>query len=380
MEYPFKEVGVLKVEKIMMINNLRLQNFRNYQDEAIQFVPGTNILMGDNGQGKTNLIEGIYYLLTGKSYRVQREQELLRWDQSEFHLYGDFLLDHYKVSLESHFRDKKKMVKVNQVSCQRLSDFVGTINVVFFSPDDLIMIKGGPSERRKFLDLHIAQMRPGHVSILNAYNKVVQQKSALLKSYVERSLKHSQLQLWNAQMIDLGEKIIRNRADLTEQIQVVADSIYMNLTSQKEKIQINYIALGKKTINEAITEFPQLLQDKMEQEIERQMVLFGPHRDDVQILLNDKPARLYASQGQQRSLVLSLKLAELELIRQEKGEYPILLLDDVLSELDRFRRDYLLKFIKSSGIQTLITLTSAENHLGIGALYCVKKGHIRRES
>ncbi|EGW36107.1 DNA replication/repair protein RecF [Desulfosporosinus sp. OT] len=363
----------------MMINKLRLQNFRNYQDQIVQFMPGTNILVGDNGQGKTNLIEGIYYLLTGKSYRVQREQELLRWEKSEFHLYGDFLLAHHKIFLESHYRDKKKMVKINQIPCQRLSDFVGTINVIFFSPDDLVMIKGGPSERRRFLDLHIAQMRPGHVSILNAYNKVLQQKSALLKTYVEKSLKYSQLQLWNQQIIELGEKIIRNRTDLTLRIQDVADQIYANLSSQKEKMEVIYIALGKKNIDEAISEFPQLLNDKLEQEIERQMVLVGPHRDDVQILLNDKPARLFASQGQQRSLVLSLKLAELEIIHQEKREYPLLLLDDVLSELDSFRRDYLIKFIESSSIQTLLTMTSAEPNLESGAIYHVEQGHIRRK-
>ncbi|TGE36533.1 DNA replication/repair protein RecF [Desulfosporosinus fructosivorans] len=363
----------------MMINNLRLQNFRNYQDVTIKFMPGINILMGDNGQGKTNIIEGIYYLLTGKSYRVQREQELLHWDQSEFHLFGDFLMAHHKVSLESHYKDKRKIVKVNQVPCQRLSDFVGTINVIFFSPDDLVMIKGGPSERRRFLDLHIAQMRPGHVSLLNSYNKVLQQKSALLKSFAAKSLKYSQLQLWNEQIIKYGQNIIRNRVELTKRLQSVADNIYGNLSSQKEKLKVTYMALGNKNIDEAISKFPQLLDDKLEQEIDRQMVLVGPHRDDVQILLNDKPARLYASQGQQRSIVLCLKLAELELIRQEKEEYPILLLDDVLSELDRFRRDYLMNFIESSRIQTLITMTSAEIHLESGTLYFVEKGHIRRE-
>ncbi len=362
-----------------MINYFKLQNFRNYKDETIEFLPGINILIGDNGQGKTNLIEGIYYLLTGKSYRVQKEHELLSWDQSEFHLHGDFLMAAHKVSLESHYKNKKKMVKVNQVPCQRLSDFVGTINVIFFSPDDLVMIKGGPLERRRFLDLHIAQMRPGHVSLLNAYNKVIQQKSALLKSLVSKSLKYTQLQLWNEQLITLGEKIIRNRVDLTKKLQNVADLIYGNLTFQKEKLNVTYIALGNNNVNEAISEFPKLLNDKLEQEIERQMVLIGPHRDDVQILLNDKPARLFASQGQQRSIVLSLKLAELELIRQEKGEYPLLLLDDVLSELDRFRRDYLMNFIESSGIQTLITMTSAEKHLESGSLYFVEKGHIRRK-
>lgn len=363
----------------MMIKKIHLQNFRNYENEMIQFFPGTNILIGDNGQGKTNIIEGVYYLLTGKSYRVHREQELLRWNQSEFHLYGDFLIDHHKISLESHYKDKKKMVKINQVSCQRLSDFVGTINVIFFSPDDLVMIKGGPVERRRFLDLHIAQMRPGHVAILNAYNKAIHQKNALLKSFADKNYKYSQIQLWNDQIIELGRKIILNRFDLTKRLQDAAEPIYEDLSSKKEKLKIVYNSLGKSSVEEAINEFPELMNDKLEQEIERQMILIGPHRDDLQILLNNRPGRLYASQGQQRSLVLSLKLAELELIRQEKGEYPLLLLDDVLSELDRFRRDYLIQFIESSSIQTLITMTNADEHLELGTLYFVEQGHIRRD-
>lgn len=363
----------------MKIINFKLQDFRNYRDEKIQFSPGINLLAGDNGQGKTNILEGIYYLLTGKSYRVQREHELLRWEANEFHIYGDFLLNLRKVFLESHYVNRKKIVKVNNVPCQRLSDFVGTINIVFFSPDDLVMIKGGPSERRKFIDLHIAQMRPGYVSILNAYNKALHQKSAILKSFAEKSYKYSQIRLWNEQIFELGKKVIEQRAILTNQIQDAANIIYNNLTSKKETIEISYVSLGKKHFSEAIEDFPNLLDDKIEQEIERQMVLIGPHRDDLQILLNDKPARMYASQGQQRSIVLSLKLAELELIRQTKNEYPLLLLDDVLSELDYFRRDYLIQFIENSKIQTLITMTSAEPLFQTGTLYRVEHGHIRRD-
>jgi DNA replication and repair protein RecF len=363
----------------MNILNFHLKNFRNYDNEIVQFIPGINVLVGNNGQGKTNLIEGIYYLLTGKSYRVQRENELLKWDQQDFHLYGDFIVNHHKIFLESHYQDRKKRVKINQVSCKRLSDFVGTINVIFFSPDDLVMIKGGPAERRRFLDLHIAQIKPGYVSILNAYNKVIQQKSALLKSYSDKNIKLTQIRLWNEQIIDLGKKIILQREELTNRIQEVADEIYKNLTSEKEKLKIYYYSLGHKSVQAALNELPQLLNDKIDQEIERQMILIGPHRDDLHILLDDKPARLYASQGQQRSMVLSLKLGELEIIRQEKGEFPLLLLDDVLSELDSFRRNYLIRFIESSRIQTLITMTSAENHLDSGALFHVEQGHIRRE-
>ena len=176
----------------------------------------------------------------------------------------------------------------------------------------------------------------------------------------------------------MGEKIIQDRALLTEKIQAQANMIYGNLTSKKENISITYLSLGKRHFTEAISEFPRLLNDKLEQEIDRQMIMIGPHRDDVQILLNGKPARNFASQGQQRSIVLSLKLAELELINQEKKEYPILLLDDVLSELDSFRREYLIKFIESSRIQTLITMTDAEISFQAGTLYRVEQGHIRR--
>lgn len=362
----------------MRINSLSLQNFRNYADEQVTFRPGINILLGDNGQGKTNVLESIYYLLTGKSYRVQREQELLRWEQNSFYLQGIFHLAGRSVYLESHYQNKKKIIKINHVPCRRLSDFVGTVNVVFFSPDDLIIIKGGPSERRKFIDLQIAQMSPGYIKLLNDYNKVIKQKSALLYSQIDESLKRVQLQLWNEQIVKYGESIIRNRESLIQRLQDTADDIYKNLTSQKEQINLLYVTMGNGDVDEAIANFPGLLDKKMEQEIRRQMVLVGPHRDDLQILLNGKSARLYASQGQQRSLVLSLKLAELELIRQVKKEYPLLLLDDVLSELDYFRRDYLMKFMESAPMQSLITMTSAEKHLSAGTLYFVEQGHIRR--
>lgn len=363
----------------MMIKQFILQNFRNYIDETVHFEAGTNILVGDNGQGKTNALEGIYYLLTGKSYRVKREQELLRWEQDAFYLRGDFLpAFRGALHLESYYSRQKKVIKINHIPCKRLSDFVGTVNVIFFSPDDLVMIKGGPLERRRFLDFHIAQMRPGHVGLLNDYGKTLKQKNALLNSLGDERLKYAGLHLWNEQLVRLGEKIIRNREDLAKRLQNTANQIYENLTSQKEKLRLTYLALGNEDINKAILEFPHLLEVKLEQEIKRRTALIGPHRDDLQILLNEKPARYYASQGQQRSIVLSLKLAELELIRQEKEEYPLLLLDDVLSELDNFRREYLMRFIGSSGIQTLLTMTNAETQLVSGTFFKVEKGHMRR--
>ncbi|AHF05670.1 DNA replication/repair protein RecF [Desulfitobacterium metallireducens] len=361
----------------MEIAKLYLQNFRNYKNEKIQFSSGINVLQGQNGQGKTNILEAIYYLLTGKSYRVRKEQELIFWGENAFHIFGDFLAYERRLSLESHYLDKRKIVKINHVPCKKLSDFVGTINVVFFSPDDLIMVKGGPAERRRFLDLHITQLNSRHVHLLNDYNKVLHQKAALLKSSIQTS-KVSNIEIWNEQLLDLGSKIIRNRWRFTQIIAKKSKEIYYQLSSGEEELSINYLALGHQDVEEALHEFPILLEEKMKQEIERQMILVGPHRDDLNFQLNGKSARIYASQGQQRSIVLSLKLAELEVIYQEKGEYPLLLLDDVLSELDIFRREYLLEFIQPIR-QALITMTSAEKpSTEIASLFQVDKGHIGR--
>ncbi|MEA4900250.1 DNA replication/repair protein RecF [Desulfitobacterium sp.] len=361
----------------MEIANLHLQNFRNYKDEKVLFSPGINVLQGQNGQGKTNILEAIYYLLTGKSYRVRKEKELILWGEDAFHIFGDFLALDRKLSLESHYLDKRKIVKINNVPCRKLSDYVGTINVVFFSPDDLIMVKGGPAERRRFLDFHIAQLYSRHVHILNAYNKVLHQKAALLKSPFEPS-KISNIEIWNEQLMDLGSKVILNRWKFTQVLAQKSKEIYDQLSSGEEELSLNYLALGHQNVEEALHEFPIMLKEKMKQEIERQVVLVGPHRDDLNFQLNGKSARVFASQGQQRSIVLSLKLAELEVIFLEKGEYPLLLLDDVLSELDIFRREYLLEFIKPIR-QALITMTSAEKPLTeVAALYRVDKGHIGR--
>ena len=364
----------------MLIKQVSLKNFRNYIDETVQFPSGLSVLSGANGQGKTNILEGIYYLLTGKSYRAQREHELVRWEQNSFSLRGDFLsAGKNKLLLESHYENKKKVIKINHIPCRKLSDFVGTVNAIFFSPDDLAMVKGGPGERRRFLDFHIVQMRPVYAAVLNSYGKVLKQKSALLNSPGDEQLKYIQLQLWNEQMIVSGEKIMRGRAELINRLQSMTNQIYGNLTARKEKITLIYQALGKADVSEAIAGFPRLLESKMEQEIRRRMILAGPHHDDLQILMDGRSARHFASQGQQRSIVLSLKLAELELIRREKGEYPLLLLDDVLSELDNFRKEYLIQFIETSEIQTLLTMTGAKEKLAAGTGYIVEQGRIRRK-
>lgn len=365
----------------MIIKELFLENFRNYQQEQIKLIDGINIFYGENGQGKTNLLEGLYYLLTGKSYRVQREQELIRWGEKGFRLKGDFVVRDRLIRLESRYADRRKILKINDLSCRKLSEYVGTVNVIYFSPDDLILVKGGPGERRRFLDFHIAQTKTGHISLLNSYNKVLEQKRALLKSNISINTKKAQLTIWNEELVQFGIKIILNRSLLTQELQEASAHFYKHISEGREQMEIFYRPLGFNNHEEATSAFPQVLEENVEHEIERQTVLIGPHRDDLAILLNQKQARLFASQGQQRSLVLSLKLGEMELIKTKKGEYPLLLLDDVLSELDRFRRKYLLEFIYSSSIQTMITMTGAEE-MPTGSLsrYAVRQGHVRREN
>lgn len=362
----------------MIIKHIKLDDFRNYQTETISFGPKINMLCGQNGQGKTNILEGIYYLVTGKPYRTSREEELIRWGTEQFHLYGDFLINKQKVSLESHYQNKRKIIKINKVPCRRLSEYVGNINVVFFSPDDLVMIKGGPGERRRFLDLHIAQLKPAYIGLLNSYNQVFQQKNALLRLPGSDS-KRGQMQLWNEQLCAYGSQIMTWRWQHTQTLNDCAKDIYQDLSDWKEQLSLTYLPLGQRDLNDALQKFPLLLEQKLDQEIERKTVLLGPHRDDLEIVLNQKSARNFASQGQQRSIVLSLKLAQVETVKTNKGEYPILLLDDVLSELDNFRREYLLQFIQATTIQTILTMTSADHHPWNAQTFSVHNGTVRRE-
>lgn len=365
----------------MYIENLYLHNFRNYHDEKIEFHNGINLLVGSNGQGKTNVLEGVYYLLTGKSYRIRHESELIRWGENSLYLSAAFTIQDRRLKLESYYENTKKVLKINQVACKKLSEYVGTVNVVFFSPDDLSIIKEGPTERRKFLDLLIAQNRPTHITLLNTYLKIIKQKNILLKDKKNKGNIQTQLEIWNEQLVETGSKIMRNRWEFTEKLQKFSEEIFPKIFSPKEKITLTYFTLGKKDLQRALDSFPALLSEKMNKEIERKMSLIGPHRDDLLVEMNDKSARFFASQGQQRVLVLCLKLAEMEIILNEKDEYPVLLLDDVLSELDEFRRDYLINYINSSLKQTIITMTGTDRNIinEHTAVFYVNNGQLRRK-
>ncbi|NLI92872.1 MAG: DNA replication/repair protein RecF [Peptococcaceae bacterium] len=365
----------------MLIKDFYLRHFRNYQEQKIEFQPGINLLAGPNGQGKTNVLEGIYYLLTGKSYRVKSENELILWGEKNFYLQASFDVMNRMIKLESYYETGKKVMKINQFASKRLSDYVGTVNAVFFSPEDLNIVKSSPQERRRFLDLLIAQVKPGHISILNSYLKAIRQKNNLLKRDKSTNSLRSQIQAWNEELVEFGTKILTNRWQFTEILNQYCRPIFNNIFSDQDNMELFYFGLGKKSLSEALEIFPDLLEKKMDQEIEKKSVLIGPHRDDLIINLNGRPAKIFGSQGQQRSLVLCLKLAEMEIIRREKEEYPILLLDDVLSELDEFRRQYLLDYIHITGKQTIITMTGADEKIinSQKSVFRVSNGKIWRE-
>lgn len=364
----------------MYIKNLYLKNFRNYKEQNIDFQQGINLLIGSNGQGKTNIIEAVNYLLTGKSHRIKQEEELILWEENNFYLKAIFNVVDRDINLESYYEPRKKVMKINRLSCKKLSDYVGTVNAVFFSPDDLNIIKKGPQERRRFLDHLISQLKPSHIPLLNSYLRIIRQKNILLKTEKNHNLLKSQVQAWNEQLIDLGSKIIKNRWEYTERLNEFCCPIFNRIFSHECNMNLIYLTTGK-TLEEALAIFPEYISKKTAQEIERRAVLVGPHRDDLQIIFNNKSAKLFASQGQQRALVLCLKLAEMEIILTDKGEYPILLLDDVLSELDSYRRQYLMNYIRSSQKQTIITMTDLEEELITSdtTIFEVCQGKIRRK-
>jgi DNA replication and repair protein RecF len=345
----------------MRINSLILHNFRNYRRQEMDFGPAVNVLFGRNGQGKTNVLESVFFLLTGKSQRIRQEKELVTWGEDTLYLSGDFTARERRLQIESVYRAPRRAVRLCGTPCRRASDYVGLINAVLFTPDDLDIVKGSPQGRRRFLDFLICQSKPAYIALLNQYNKALKQKSALLRRGPGGGAEtRALLNGWNEQLAAAGTKIIRYRAEYTAKIKQECQMIFSLIFAADRRVELTYCSLGRRLPEEEPPDLAAVFAERMEQEIEKKAVLTGPHRDDLLLGIDGKQAQLYASQGQQRALVLSMKLAEMELCKKEKGEYPLLLLDDVLSELDRERRGFLLEYITTPGMQTLITMTERE--------------------
>ena len=334
----------------MYIESLELKNYRNYQNLQLDFDKGTNIFYGDNAQGKTNILESVYLCGTTKSHRGSKDKEIIRFGEEESHIRMMIRKDELSYKIDMHLRkNKAKGVAINGLPIKKARELFGIVNLVFFSPEDLNIIKNGPGERRRFMDLELCQLDQIYLTDLAGYNHIVNQRNRLLEDlYMNPSLKET-LDIWDMQMLQYGTKIINKRKDFVRDLNQVIQDIHHNLTGGIEHLEVVY-----EPSTEA-EDFENVLKRNRERDIRMKMTSAGPHRDDLSFVVNGIDIRKYGSQGQQRTAALSLKLSEIYLVKEKIKDTPILLLDDVLSELDSNRQTYLLDCIHD--IQTLITCT-----------------------
>ncbi|NHN32283.1 DNA replication/repair protein RecF [Paenibacillus agricola] len=349
----------------MQLKKLSLRNYRNYDEVHVETDHMVNIIIGPNAQGKTNLLEAIFVLALTKSHRTHQDKELIQWDARHTMLHGEVEKKYGLCKLDLTISQQGKKAKINGLEQKKLSQFIGSINVVMFAPEDLEIVKGTPSIRRRFLDMEIGQVYPTYLYDLSQYQKILLQRNNYLKQlFTTRDTKAALLDVWNAQLVQYGIKIIKKRQSFIQKLQRWAEKIHSGITAGQEEIKIAYACSFDQQIVEDETvlfdQFMIKLSQVKEQELRRGVTLVGPHRDDLLFTINGKDVQTFGSQGQQRTTALSLKLAEIELIREEVGEYPILLLDDVLSELDQYRQTQLIETFQNK-VQTFITTTGIES-------------------
>lgn len=366
----------------MQIRKLQVTNFRNYERLSVEFDPNINIFLGNNAQGKTNLLESIFYFAGGRSNRTFQDRELIRLNQSFFNIAADLdtMNGSYNLKIVYTLEGKKK-VKINGLEQKGLpKDF----KAVIFSPDDLTLPKGSPSGRRDFMDREIGQISPIYSKNLSDYSKILRQRNKVLKLSLDWKKTEEDLSLWNEQLVHYGSMVLKKRLEIIQKLSILSRLVYRRLTENRENMQLYYSSGLEIDYNAGLEDIKSLFKDKLNQikrdELKYRVTLLGPHRDDLKILIDNKSAKNYASQGQQRTCVLALKLSILEIIKGKWGEYPVLLLDDVFSELDMSRRSFLVQEIKK-GIQTFITGTREEEILkkrNVPAkIFLIKQGNVK---
>lgn len=363
----------------MRVNQLILHNFRNYVNININFTDNINVFLGPNAQGKTNLIEALYLAAMGRSHRTNVDQELIRWDQPGASVEIVFFRQDVENSLKFKFiTGKNKEILFNSHSLP-VKEIIGSLNAILFSPEDLLLIKGAPVLRRRFLDNEISQANPIYYRELLNYNRILGQRNNLLKKIREGRAGTDLLSPWDIQLAKASANITQKRLESVKKLTMLANLHHRKLTSSRENLMVNYYLNGAPhdKINNLHNWYQEQLAQQRKQDIFSGSTSIGPHRDDLIFLVNGKNLRNFGSQGQQRTGVLALKLAELEFIKSETGEYPILLLDDVMSELDAARRSELLLFIRER-IQTFITAADEQyfSQVKIGKFYNIQGGMV----
>ena len=358
----------------MIIKSIDLDHFRNYENLHLELGEGIHILYGDNAQGKTNILEAICLASSNKSHRGAKDKEMIRFGAENAHI--KMLADkkgvEYRIDL--HLKSGgNKGIAVNSVPVRKTRDFLGIINTVLFSPEDLQIVKEGPQERRKFIDTELCQLDKIYLNSFINYKKALEQRNQLLKDiYFEPSLRET-LDIWDEQLLKYGTDLINLRKQFIDDLKIVIRPIHDRLSGGKEILELDYEA------NVSSEDFREELKKSREKDLKSKTSNVGPHRDDIAFMLNGLDARVYGSQGQQRTCALSLKMAEIEIVKERTGDSPVLLLDDVLSELDMNRQQYLLESI--GGIQTVITCTGLEDFVNrqvrINKVYRVENGEVK---
>ena len=348
----------------MKLTNLQLQNFRNYESVQLEFTDGVHVFIGENAQGKTNLMESIYALAMTKSHRTTNDKELIGWNKEFAMIKGTVEKTTTKTNLELQFSKKGKIAKVNYLEQKRLSSYLGNLNVILFAPENLTLVKGSPQNRRKFVDMELGQMSSLYLYDLVEYNRVLKQRNTYLKQLaIKKKQPDEYLDVLSEMLSELASKIVFHRLDFMKQLEALAIPIHDQLSLGREKFSVSYQATIPLEDGLTPSQMKEIYMNQFKKnqtrEADQATTLIGPHRDDLIFYLNEVPVQTYGSQGQQRSTVLSLKLAEIELMKLSTGEYPLLLLDDVLSELDDDRQTHLIKAIENK-VQTFITTTSLD--------------------
>ena len=342
----------------MIIKNLQLTNFRNYSQAEFNYSEGINIVSGGNAQGKTNSAEAIFFLCTGYSPRAIREKQVIKHGEKFAKIKGVASSNYGDVTVGiDFFEDKNKVIKVNEVPVGKIGEILGNINSVFFNPGELKLIQEAPEDRRRFLDVSLSQISRGYFYALQTYKKILLQRNNLLKSE-DRELILDTLPVWDISLAKAGAKIIAERNDYIKLLSPYAGYLHEEVTGGGEVLTVKGDYKYAGTEEEIFTQFLTVLSERTEKDIETGYTTVGPHRDDLKIKINGVDVRAFGSQGQQRTASIALKLAEAEIFREKFGEYPVLILDDAMSELDKKRRSRLIDYVKK--MQTIITCTEPE--------------------
>ncbi len=346
----------------MILTELRLHHFRNYQDVTVHFAPGINVLIGRNAQGKTNLLEAIYALSLTRSHRTSNDRELINWQAQSATISGVVQKASGRVPLELQFTKSGKRAKVNHLEQARLGQYVGQLNTILFAPEDLSLVKGAPAIRRRFMDREFSQMSSKYLYNASQFRTLLRQRNKYLKQ-LKFGQQHDQvlLAVLSDQLAAYGAEVIVARYHFLRHLEKWAANLHYQISLNQEKLHLAYATQLKisdsTTVEQAYQELLKIYQDHQAREIEQGTTMYGPQRDDIHFMVNGKNAQAFGSQGQQRTTALSVKLAEIDLMKEQTGEYPLLLLDDVLSELDTVRQTHLLQAIQDK-VQTFLTTTS----------------------